>query len=104
MRILTNHRYIMLGVAFFFGYLIAKQPTVIQGKVVWEKTAAPAENVFVYITEGEEEDLTDKNGNFSIRTWKKLPTELLIKYKGNPVYRVPVKDGNKKHTIYLKQP
>ena len=103
MRILTNSKYILMSVAIYFGYLVSHQPTVIQGKLIWENSTTPAANVFVYITDGVEEDLTDKDGNFSIRTWKKLPTELVIKYKDHQPFRVSINDGNKKHTIWLKK-
>ncbi len=104
MLLLTIPKYMLLGVAFFFTSARINQPTIIEGRVFWENTATPAANVYVCITEGEEEDMTDKNGNFSIRTWKKLPADLIIKYNDNKPFKVNIKDGSKKHTIWLKRP
>lgn len=103
MFLLTIHKYMLLGVALLFTSASVNQPTLIEGKVFWENTTTPAANVYVYITEGEEEDMTDKDGNFRIRTWKKLPTELVVKYKDSKAFKVSISDASKKHTIWLKK-
>lgn len=101
--LLSISKYLLINLAFLLSSFQISQPTVIEGRVFWENTNTPAVNVYVYITEGVEEALTDKGGNFSIRTWKKLPADVIVKYKDQKTVRTSVNDAGKKLTIYLKQ-
>jgi hypothetical protein len=76
--------------------------TTIKGNVLFENTSTAVPKVYLYIVEGEEEALTDINGNFSIQTWQNLPVNLTIKYKDNPSFRIKISDPSKTHTIWIK--
>lgn len=100
--LLTITKLLLVNFFLLSGTLPTTQPAVIEGRVLWETNKSPAVNVYVYITEGVEEALTDKEGNFSIRTWKKLPTELVVKYKDQKTHKTSVRDPGQKVVIYLK--
>lgn len=51
----------------------AKKPVEIKGIVVSAETGKPIPGIYLFVTEGEEEALTDARGEFKIRTWKPLP-------------------------------
>ena len=54
------------------------EAVIVEGKVVNEATGKPVMNAHVYILDGEEEALTNPNGEFSIRSWQKAPFKLTV--------------------------
>ncbi len=54
----------------------------VSGKVINAQTGKPVENVYLYITEGEEEAISNSRGTFRITTWRKLPVTLTIQHPG----------------------
>jgi hypothetical protein len=103
MILVSTLKSLLLVFSFSLSSLPAQQRTVVEGKVLWENSNTPVANVYLYITAGEEEALTDNNGNFKIETWKKLPVDLVVKYKDQPPFHVTIKDGGKRHTVWLKK-
>lgn len=75
---------------------------VVEGQVVAESSGKAVSGVHVYIIEGEEEALTDANGNFRIRTWQKFPLQLTAKYRDRPAVKINVADASSRKIIRLK--
>ena len=78
------------------------KPLVVEGHIYFEKTSAPANRVHIYIIEGEEEALTDKNGYFRIETWQKLPLQVTVKHYQQPPLRYRIADPNVKQVLWIK--
>jgi hypothetical protein len=60
------------------------RPSTIEGAVKNSTTGKYIENVYIYITSGEEEALSNHKGAFTISTWQDLPVTLVIEH---PVYK-----------------
>ena len=50
----------------------------LQGVVANKETGRPISDIYVYTIKGEEEGITNKNGEFKFVTWQKLPVTLYI--------------------------
>ena len=50
----------------------------LQGVVANKETGRPLSDIYVYTVKGEEEGITNKNGEFKFATWQKLPVTLYI--------------------------
>lgn len=55
-------------------------PRTISGTVENAGTGAPVENALVYISKGNEEVLTTRSGNFSLKTWQDLPVKIIVEH------------------------
>lgn len=75
---------------------------VVEGVVYHDKNKNPVDKAYVFITEGEEEYLTDSNGYFKIETWQKLPLQLTVKHDGKPASRYKVTDAGARQVILLR--
>lgn len=87
----------------FAGIAQSQRETIIEGKVIVEATGKPAAKVHVYILDGEEEALTNSQGEFKIRSWQKVPFRVTVKNYGN--YKdetVTVTNPSEKLIIRLK--
>lgn len=60
------------------------RPYTIEGAVKNSASGKSIENVYIYITSGEEEALSNSKGAFTISTWQELPVTLVIEH---PVYQ-----------------
>lgn len=78
------------------------KPLVIEGYVYFEGTSNPAGNVYLYIIEGEEEYLTDRNGYFRIESWQKSPLHITVKQPAKPAFRFKVGNPSSKQVIWIK--
>lgn len=54
----------------------ANTPVEVKGVVVSAETGKPLPGIYLFVTEGEEEALTNAKGEFVIKTWKPLPLVL----------------------------
>lgn len=72
--------------AFFIhtSEIFPAKPYNIEGAVKNSATGKSIENVYIYITSGEEEALSNNKGTFTISTWQELPVTLVIEH---PVYK-----------------
>lgn len=78
-------------------------PVVITGKVIADATGQPVTNAHVYIVEGEEETLTDHNGEFRIESWQKAPLSLTVAtYQRYSKTRIIISNPAQKQLIRLK--
>ena len=59
-----------------------KDKVVLKGIVVDASSRQPVAGVYVYTVEGEEEGITNKNGEFKFATWKKLPVTVTAQHQG----------------------
>jgi hypothetical protein len=87
----------------FAGIAQSQRETIIEGKVVVESTGKPVAKVHVFILDGEEEALTNSDGEFKIRSWQKAPFRITVKNYGN--YKdetVTVSNPSQKVIIRLK--
>ena len=50
----------------------------LQGVVANKETGKPLSDIYLYTVKGEEEGITNKNGEFKFVTWQKLPMTLYI--------------------------
>lgn len=78
------------------------KPGQISGQIIHQQTGQRIENAYVYIISGEEEGLTDKNGQFSITTWQQLPVTLVIEHPQYKKKQVRTTDPSKKQVIKLE--
>lgn len=60
------------------------KPYTIEGAIKNSANGKSIENVYIYITSGEEEALSTNKGTFTISTWQELPVTLVIEH---PVYK-----------------
>jgi hypothetical protein len=77
------------------------RPSTIEGAVKNSTTGKYIENVYIYITSGEEEALSNHKGAFTISTWQDLPVTLVIEH---PVYKkqqVRITDASQYQLIKL---
>jgi CarboxypepD_reg-like domain len=89
----------------FTGYTQVQQTesVIIEGKVVDGTTGKPVTNVHVYIIDGEEETMTNSQGEFRIRSWQKTPLRLTVaKYGSYQKESILVTDPSRKQLIRLK--
>jgi hypothetical protein len=75
---------IALPALIFHTSAFTAKPLTIEGAVKNSATGKSIENVYIYITSGEEEALSNNKGTFTISTWQELPVTLVIEH---PVYR-----------------
>lgn len=80
-----------------------KKSVVIEGRVVEETTGRPVSNAHVYVVEGEEEALTNSNGEFTLESWQKLPLTLTVDtYRRYRKLSIQVADPSRKQLVRLK--
>jgi hypothetical protein len=99
----TFFKYMLLAIFIGSGPVQKAGPVLIEGKVLAEKTGLPVYHAHVYILDGEEEALTDNNGDFSIKSWQRTPFKLTVERQD--AYQktsVVVSDPLKKQVIRLK--
>lgn len=78
-------------------------PYTIKGSVISATDQQPLERVYISAVSGEEETLTDKNGNFELNTWQKLPVTLYIQHADYLAEKVVLTDVSQKVVFRLKK-
>lgn len=63
---------------------------VVQGTVLSEGSLKPVPDAFVYTVSGEEEALTDKNGNFKFTTWQSMPIAITVEHRDFETEKIKV--------------
>lgn len=82
-----THRSLLIALPAFILHtseIYPDRPHTIAGTVKNSTTDKTIENVYIYITSGEEEALSKSNGTFTISTWQDLPVTLVIEH---PIYK-----------------
>lgn len=104
MRTLKNTFFTLALFAAILGFSQTRTtPFTVEGKVVAESTGKPVPNAHVYILDGEEEALTNSDGEFRIQSWQKTPFKLTVKSYNN--YRdatIVITDPSRRQVIRLK--
>lgn len=82
---------------------VKKAPVVIRGQVIAAATGQPVTNAHVYIIDGEEEALTNSNGEFIIESWQKTPVTITVNaYRQYAKTSVVVANPSQRQVIRLK--
>jgi hypothetical protein len=55
-------------------------PLQLKGIVTDLQTGRPVSKVYLYVTQGSEEILTNDKGEFQLKTWQQLPVTLTIEH------------------------
>jgi hypothetical protein len=76
---------------------------VVQGTVLTEGTMKPVPDAFVYTVSGEEETLTDKNGNFKFTTWQSMPIALTVEHRDFETVKIKVTSLPATQAIKMKR-
>jgi hypothetical protein len=77
------------------------RPYTIAGTVKNSATDKTIENVYIYITSGEEEALSNNKGTFTISTWQDLPVTLVIEHPTYKQKKVRITDASQHQLIKL---
>lgn len=96
---------IIMSTVILSGFISDKPGRVsyyLAGTIVSGKTGKPVKNVLVAVTPGEEEALTNAQGEFKIETIKKPPFILTAEHLNYEKLRIGIDDVNKKLVIRLK--
>lgn len=75
----------------------------VQGIVTDSETGKPLENVYLYVREGIEEDLTNKKGEFKIKTWQELPVILTIQHASYKQQQHKITTSSRSIIVKLKK-
>lgn len=70
-----------------------KLPVIIKGKIVAQPLNRPVHEAYIYVTIGEEEAITDNDGNFTIKTWQSLPLTCIVEHKDFNKKKISVNDS-----------
>ncbi len=76
---------------------------VVQGTVLTEGSLKPVPDAFVYTVSGEEEALTDKNGNFKFTTWQSMPIAITVEHRDFETIKIRVTSLPANEAIKLKR-
>ena len=96
---MLSHLIILYTISQFY----VQPPIVLQGKVYESGTKKPLAYIHSYLKEGEEEDLTGRNGSFAIRTYSGGPYTLTFTH---PEYETFVLNWKKTGTqieVFLRR-
>lgn len=99
-----THRSLLIALPAFILHtseIYPDRPHTIAGTVKNSATDKTIENVYIYITSGEEEALSNNKGIFTISTWQDLPVILVIEH---PIYKqkkVRITDASQYQLIKL---
>lgn len=77
------------------------RPHTIEGAVKNSIDGKSIENVYIYITSGEEEALSDNKGTFTISTWQELPVTLVIEHPTYKQKKIRITDASQYQVIKL---
>jgi hypothetical protein len=99
-----THRSLLIALPAFILHtseIYPHRPHTIAGTVKNSATDKTIENVYIYITSGEEEALSTNKGTFTISTWQDLPVTLVIEH---PIYKqkkIRITDASQHQVIKL---
>ncbi|MET0463658.1 MAG: carboxypeptidase-like regulatory domain-containing protein [Chitinophagaceae bacterium] len=75
-------------------------PVEIRGVVTNAETGKPIQGMYLFVTEGEEEALTNAKGEFRIKTWKALP--LVLTSQNQEYHTVKLKVSQPETVVNVK--
>jgi hypothetical protein len=85
-----------------FNNPVSNQQKTVTGKIVGA-TNEGISNAYVYVIAGEEETLSVKDGNFSLKTWQPLPLVLIIEHNDFEKQKIIIRASGKPVTIKLSE-
>jgi len=95
------------GVIFFCLFFVnttaipPEHPAEIKGRIIQSKSGNSVENAYLYIVPGEEEALTDKDGQFDIGTSQPFPVTLVVEHPYYKQKRIIIRSQQEKPLISL---
>ncbi len=81
MTIKINSISIFLTMILTYSDIPSFIPATLKGRVTDASSNQTIPGAHVFIIEGEEEAFTNSNGEFSIKTWQKLPVNVTVRHK-----------------------
>jgi hypothetical protein len=75
-------------------------PVEIRGVVTNAETGKPIQGMYLFVTEGEEEALTNAKGEFKIKTWRALP--LVLTSQNQDYHTVKLKVSQPEAVVNVK--
>lgn len=78
-------------------------PSVLKGTVVSGLNKKPVVRAYVTAVSGEEEALTDAEGNFTLRTWQSLPVTITIQHSDYATSKLVIADTSHAQLIQLTE-
>lgn len=85
-----------------YGDIVHFLPGIARGRVVDARSGKPVEKVHIVVVSGEEEDFTNPNGEFSIKTSKRFPLDITIEHRGYSRQSVRFSQDNEPVLITLQ--
>lgn len=77
-------------------------PNIIQGKILEQETNTPLANAHIQIMYGEEEVVTNSNGEFVLRSWQAFPLTLVIEHRQYDTNCINIQKPLSSYIISLK--
>jgi len=91
----------LMTMIFSSAELVNFLPVTLQGKVVDAISGKPVKAAHVYSIQGEEEVFTSASGEFTLKTWQKLPVDVTVEHDGYKKLTVKFSMETKLQTISL---
>ncbi len=94
---------LLLGTCMILSFtdMIHVVPAELKGVVVSGADKKPVAKAYIVAVSGEEEALTDADGNFTLRTWQSFPVTLVVQRDGYQTRKVLVADTLQRQLIQL---
>lgn len=100
MTLLKNLAWILVIVINWHPGKTVRSNYSLEGTVLFKESGKPFAQGHVYTVKGEEETLTNDQGEFKFTSWQKLPVTLYVDYSQSN-FRVVIDDPTKKIKIRL---
>jgi len=81
MTVKINAISIILTMILTYSEISSYVPATLKGRVTDASSKQTIPEAHVFIIEGEEEAFTNSDGEFSIKTWQKLPVNVTVRHK-----------------------
>jgi hypothetical protein len=65
-----------------YGDIVHFLPGIARGRVVDARSGKPVGKVHIVVVAGEEEDFTNPNGEFNIKTGRRFPFDVTVEHQG----------------------
>jgi hypothetical protein len=101
MKWFNSYRKLVLLPLFFLSAGFANISHHVYGTVYGKQSGKPIAGVYLYTVQGEEEGLTDKQGEFRFKTWQRFPVILYVHESQNKVTTVTVSSPSQQIAVRL---
>jgi hypothetical protein len=77
-------------------------PNIIKGKILVQETNQALANAHIQIMYGQEEVITNSNGEFVLRSWQAFPLTLVVEHKQYDTNCISIQKPLSSYIILLK--